>query len=243
MAAAPTYVATGAVANTTDPVTGITPALPTGWAVDDIFILTVEYDPPVAGDGFLNETTGWTVIEEVKQGAGSTMLSVKWRRAESGDTAPTVTSANSQWNHLIGCISAFRGCIASGSPIDLYTTESESGAGGGGGPPPATWPTLTTSVANTRIVHMLATSYDNAGSFISAESNDDQLTGLTEIFDQGTTDSNGGMISGLTAVAPNPATIGTTSATAAATTDRSLMSLALLPVPDTNLERSFGVII
>ena len=73
--AMPTIVAVGTVASGQS---NVSPALPTGWAADDIHVLFIENQDTLA----VPAMTGWTEIAAVFVSTGSvTRLTVRWRRA------------------------------------------------------------------------------------------------------------------------------------------------------------------
>jgi hypothetical protein len=119
--AAPTPQAVGAVSQSTG-------ALSVAWPThltDDIGVLFVETaNQAVAAPG------GWTLIAEPGTGtagtAGATRLSAFWKRAASAAEA-NVTVADTGARQT-AFIQTFRGCIASGSPIDVSanTTAASS---------------------------------------------------------------------------------------------------------------------
>ena len=120
-----TFVALGAFGYGT---TSCTPGLPAGWAAGDIhlcFVLSsTGHAPSMSAD--------WTPLVATDSGNSSAKYpAVFWRRAVAGDTAPTVT-ATSGSAKLEAVIVGYRGCIASGSPIDVAGSAWTIGSGSSG---------------------------------------------------------------------------------------------------------------
>jgi len=109
-ASPPTFVSAGteAFANSGN----VTPGLPSGWAADDIQIcICYQQD---AQDSL--SITGFTKFMEVNDSTSfSKRFTAAWRRAVGGDSAPTVSGATTD---IVARITAWRGCVGSGSPID-----------------------------------------------------------------------------------------------------------------------------
>lgn len=106
-----TFVAAGTHASSTS---SVSPGLPSGWAANDIHLLLAmtphsDTAPTVSGS--------WNLIQQADDGANPGFPGLWWRRAQTGDTAPTVTGQSGM--NVDAIIAGFRGCIASGSPIDV----------------------------------------------------------------------------------------------------------------------------
>ena len=117
-----TYVGVGAAASAGSN-TSMSPALPSGWAMNDIFLLIVQSNEATA------TPTGWNLVKQTQASNTSEYLSLFYRRAQSGDTAPTVAGANHQIQ--MGCIAAWRGCIATGNPVDVASANWGQNASSG----------------------------------------------------------------------------------------------------------------
>ncbi len=94
----------------------VTPALPTGWAEGDIFLLTVESanQPGATPSGY---TAAYTARGTgTAGGTSSGSLEVFWKRATASESAPTVADRG---DHTIAAMTAWRGCKASGTPLTL----------------------------------------------------------------------------------------------------------------------------
>lgn len=110
-----TYVGAGTGAGSGG---SITPTLPSGWAVDDIFLLMVETRDGQTPD----PVTGWTQAAN-QEGFDDTEGTLFWRRAEAGDSNPTVDDSG---NHTIGLITAWRGCKTTGNPWEALQTSTDT---------------------------------------------------------------------------------------------------------------------
>lgn len=109
-----TYVGAGSGAGSSG---SITPTLPSGWAVDDIFLLLVE----TLGGQTPSAPSGWTQAGNTE--GDDTQGTLFWRRAESGDSNPTVSDSG---NHTIGLITAWRGCKTTGNPWEAIQASSNA---------------------------------------------------------------------------------------------------------------------
>ena len=106
-----TFQAAGAVAAAASG--SVTPALPTGWAANDIWLCLV------ASLDNVNSTlpAGWTAIDAGTNNGAGLRTTLYWRRAVAGDTAPKVT--HSAGSGISAVIIGYRGAITSGSPFDV----------------------------------------------------------------------------------------------------------------------------
>jgi hypothetical protein len=88
------------------------PGMPSGWQADDVLICAC-----YQGDNVVSTmpSPAWTQILGQNNGVTSRM-SIWWRRAEVGDTAPTITHAAG--NTGLAWIAAFSGALTSGTPVD-----------------------------------------------------------------------------------------------------------------------------
>lgn len=174
--AIPTYVASSFTTTLTgtNPNASVNVALPTGWADGDIGII-------VATSGNYHCPAGWFQLPP-HPGGGATAIYVFWKRLVTGETDPVVVEkvADSDNERMVSC-HAFRGCVASGNPLDAVnrgtiTPASTTLTCGG----------VTTRVNDCLIVCIGANGSDNVtGSRASAEANAN-LSSVTERFDQWT---------------------------------------------------------
>jgi hypothetical protein len=162
----PYWVGTGAQVAAANDSSTLSPALPTGWAAGDLFILVIAGRPEsVTPSAFtVNNWTqqGSTVVNNI---GGSIELSLEiwYRVAQGGDVAPTVTPST-DYTCVATCtttgysafIAAYRN-VDTSSPFDANNVTSTSAAA-------TTWtPTAITTNSNFALVlSVVATSDDNA---------------------------------------------------------------------------------
>jgi hypothetical protein len=162
--ALPNVAAVGAVASGTG---AITPALPVGWAQNDILLLIAE----TANQNFTTfPPTGWTAVSNpptgigTAGGVGALKLHLAWKRAGSSESAPALGDSG---DHQIARIVAIRGCVTSGDPWITTATQNFN-------PPQSsvTWPSLTTSGNQNLIIYALGGNRDaNSTADVSSVSN------------------------------------------------------------------------
>ena len=149
----PTVVGVGTDASGTG---SITPGLPTGWTPGDIHLLCV-----ATANEAVAAPSGWTETAGSPQGTGTTgavnaaRVTVFWRRAESGDTGPTVTDPG---DHCVARILGLRDCLPAGNPWDAAAGRVEAVSIG-----TATYADVATTVDNCLIVYVNAFDYDIIG--------------------------------------------------------------------------------
>jgi hypothetical protein len=119
-----TYRATGAGAYVT---TGtFTPGLPSGWQAGDIHILVINY---YASLSFT--LTGWTKLaDNVTPSNGSEHLTVVYRIAQIGDTAPAITGGTAKATAIIVGYSGAGGMDQTGTPsVNNTSTTTDTSNG------------------------------------------------------------------------------------------------------------------
>jgi len=111
----------------------VTPALPSGWQPGDIHILAWLVGASSAGT--VGGLTGWTPLlsagyplNPVRQANSNLTAEFWWRRAQSGDTAPTVTLTTAA-SGFYAAIWGFRGCISFGTPFEGAYFDTDAAAG------------------------------------------------------------------------------------------------------------------
>ncbi len=190
---APTVISVGAEFTST----GVpTATFPGTHAANDILILVLQS----SNDAAVSPPAGYTRAGPqngigAAAAAGSTKLSIFWKRDNGAESVPTIPDTG---DHTYGMMFAVRGCPTVGDPFHIggmnwKFTTSTAGAG----------PASTTWVDNTLVVDIFGGSADIATAEGSGLTNAD-LSSLTEQFDDGTTDGTGGFIyvaSGLKAAA------------------------------------------
>lgn len=210
--AIPTFVAAGTEAPSAG---NATPGLPAGWAADDIHLLVCE---TVSGEP-VTAPTGFTAVADSPQiMAGSTRLSVFWRRAVLGDTDPTISDPG---NHIQSQIFGFRGCITTGNPWDVT-----SGGTDAVGDTALVVPGDTTTVADCLVVICASIGADSNIDQFSLWANAD-LANVTERGDAFTNLGGGGGFGVATGEKAAAGAYGNTTATMATAEAKAFITIAL----------------
>lgn len=179
----------------------INPGLPT-LVADDIHVLVIETEnEPVPA------MTGWNNVGAgtINVATGSvTALTIRWRPAQAGDTAPTVPDSG---NHQIARIAAFSG-VDTTNPWDvtLFGTETVADTS-------VSFPNPTTTTANTMIVHCFGTGQDTATAQSSSTATNAGLTNLTIRMNDWTTSGTGGGFAMFTGEKASIGAVGVTTST------------------------------
>lgn len=194
--------------------------LPAGATAGDFNLLVVE-----TSNEPLPALTGWSGV-----GAGSinvavtsvTSLTARYRIMVGGDTAPTVPDSG---DHQVGRIFGLSG-VDTASPFDgtpVFSTDS-------GASTTVNFPTLTTTVADCMIVHVVVSGFDNATSQVTGAGTNAALTGLANRGNGWVTTGLGGGYAVITGVKAAAGAIGTTTVTHTTTGHpRALLTFALKP--------------
>jgi len=222
--AAPTFVAAGAVKSGTG---AISPALPSGIAVNDILLLFVETANQAVSISNQNGGT-WAAVASSPQGTGTgggttaTRLTVFWSRYNGTQGAPTVSDSG---NHQLARMVAIRGAVSSGDPWNVTAGGVEATSDTS-----ASIPGATTTVANTLVVVATAGSLPDASSTaqFSAWTNAN-LTSLTERTDNSVTAGNGGSLGIATGIKATAGAYGNTAVTHATSAVKGMISIAIKP--------------
>jgi hypothetical protein len=145
--------------------------LPVGWQPNDVHALVIETEnePIPAITGWSNVGTG---VQNVATGT-VTALTIRYRVAQSGDTAPSVPPATggAAGKHTIARIIGFSG-VDTTTPWDttLFGSESVSDT-------TVSFPDITTTTANCMIVHVFSTGQDTTTAQSSGAGTNANLTG------------------------------------------------------------------
>jgi hypothetical protein len=182
----PTIVGTGAVSSS---VSAITPAFPTGLAVDDVLVGIGESVgganyPSIATNGFAHLASDSTPVSPVVQGV-NTQLSVVWARY---DGVMTAHSWGDSGDHNIGRYVAIRGCPTTSNPWHVVATAVSATSSTS-----ASWPGVTTTVADCLILEIIATGADISTAQLGTLTNA-TYTSIVEQIDNATTSGGGGVI-------------------------------------------------
>lgn len=216
--AAPTFQAVGSLGVFSGAATIAWPA----HQADDIGLLILETcgGEPIS----LSTANGFAAVTNSPQATGTTtdgtQLTMFWCRATSSAMGSPVTTDSG--DHNIGLIVTFRGCKTSGNPWDVTAGSVKATAS-----TTTTFPSVTTTVADCRIVLAATRDTDSNAAAWSALTNAN-LASLTEHYDAGSLSGNGGGIhvgSGTKAAAGST---GTTTATVSSSIN-AMMTVALAP--------------
>jgi hypothetical protein len=217
--ALPTVVGVSASAATAT--TGTTsPALPSGWAADDGHFLGIQTQDasPVGA------ITGWTdVITSQLVSTGTiTRLTVRFRRAVAGDTAPTVPASS---NHTISRIIGIRGLDTSVNPwnitsagTDTVSSTSLSIAG------------ATTTVDECLVLLIFATGVDSNTAQLSGSFTNANLANIATQCSNWTNVGGGGGFAIGTGEQAIKGAYGATTATLVTAAQKAMATIALAPV-------------
>lgn len=94
----------------------VVPALPSGWAANDIHTCLVASIDAVSP----SMPAGWSALLAPTDSGNGTRVSAFYRRAVAGDANPTVT--HTLGAGISGVIIGYRGCITTGNPFEVIGT-------------------------------------------------------------------------------------------------------------------------
>lgn len=213
---APSVVNVGAVASGTS---AITPAFPAGIAAGHLLITVAECEG-ITAPGAYTLPSGWAHVtgSPVLQGT-NTRLWVIWAVYDGVMTAPSLGSAG---DHNVGRMLAVSGCPTTGNPWDVVSTAVETLSDTS-----ATWPGVTTTVADTLVLEILATGADIASTTMVGTLTNATYTSITKQIDNWVIAGNGGGIGVVTGVKATAGATGQSAATLATASTKALMTLAL----------------
>lgn len=191
--------------------TGVpTATLPGTHAADDILVLVLQS----SNDSAVTPPTGYNRLGPqngvgAAATAGSTKLSVFWKRDGGAESAPTIPDTG---DHTYGMMIAVRGCRTQGDPFHLLGQAFKFTASTTG-----TATQAATLVDNSLIMTIFAHAIDSTTAQGSSPTNAD-LTSVTEQFDDSTDDGTGGGIYIMTGVKQRAGPFTTSTVTWAAST-------------------------
>lgn len=210
------YVSQGSYATGTG---AITPTLPTGWAVGNLFLLFCE-----TANQTVASPAGWTQVANSPKGtgggggAGSTGIAVFYHRAIASSVAPTVADPG---DHCSAIILSFTNVVAAGNPWNITGGNVESVATAAGN-----ISAVTTTLVNTLVVAAFTKAAiigpTGAWDFVNAN-----LTTFTEQFRATTGDGNGGGMMIWSGTMLTAASTGATAVTVAGADAMAMMHIAL----------------
>lgn len=157
---------------------GTTPALPGGWAENDILLILCESnasDAVTAPSGYAH-VTGSPVV------GADTQLSVFWKRATSSESDPTIADPG---DHIYAQMVAIRGATTTGDPLSVGTSGTASANA------TIVFPSLASVAFNDFVIAVASTGRDSSTTVTSPFTtvDPDQLAFLE---DHGQTSSQGG---------------------------------------------------
>lgn len=210
---APTYQATGTEQSS---ISAITVAWPTHVAGDVALLLVTTLQAEAAT---LTTANGFVQVTDTPITGTSSNLSVFWCRATSGAMAsPVVADAG---NYQLGVIVTFRGCVASGDPVDV------SAPGTAASSTSVSVPGDISTQANDMVVAICSGGTDVLGGAQFSAWANANLASVTEIVDVSTDVAGGGILGAACGVKATAGAYGATTATLATASAQCLISIAL----------------
>lgn len=176
----------------------------------------------------LTPPAGWTALPgspvvDVNTTAGSS-LQVWWKRAASSAEASIATGAPG--DHLVARIVTYRGCATTGNPWDVITTGIKTATS-----TTATIPSVTTTVADTKIVMIVGRPNDSSSTASFGVPVNANLTSLGKVFEVGNALGNGGGFTVCEGIKITAGSTGTTSLFKTVSTTDTYLVLALKADP------------
>ncbi len=207
----PTVVGVGTPASGTS---SVSPGLPSGWAADDLHLLTVNNKRAET----LSTPTGFTLVDNAVPTADNKVTAFE-RNAVGGDGAPLVPDPG---DHLYAVIMGLRNPSGGTLVIEAVAKSVVSVASTS-----VTWPSVTTLGPDRLIVHLMADGRDAVGARFSGEANAN-LANLTERFDNGVTSNDGGGLIIVTGEMASAGATGTTTGTLSVAATQALLTIAIV---------------
>jgi hypothetical protein len=176
--------------------TGVpTATLPGTRAANDILVLCLQS----SNEADVAPPTGYTRFGPqngigAAATAGSTKLSIFWKRDTGTESAPTIPDTG---DHTYGFMFAVRGCVTSGDPFRFLGNTFKFAASTS-----ATGPVGVTDIDNMLVLTVFAHGVDSASAQATGAANS-SLASVTEAFDGSTADGTGGglvLVSGIKAL-------------------------------------------
>lgn len=222
----PTIYAVGTVASG---VGGVTPGLPAGTLPDDVLILLLENSDATA----VGTVTGYTDIQTAFANSGTvTRLSARWKRAVAGEADPSVPDPG---DHVLARIIGVRGCIPSGTPVNISAQSTELVSDTS-----VSIPGATTTRTDCLVIAAFSTGTDVASTAHATSFANASLGSVTEQVDNWVVDGGGGGFAACSGTKAAPGAYSATTATCGTANFKALVSFALLgdPGPPQPLQRS-----
>lgn len=223
---APAFVAAGSLQASTG---SLTYSLVTGAIDDDIadndialgVFQTSNQTPP-------NTPSGWSWLQSAGSGTAGAALSVglhmAWARAPLVTMTPGFGDSG---DHTIGRVFLVRGCRTSGTPVVVLGTPAADSQS-----EPVPIPVGDTTIDQCLVWHILAHGEDNNASFVTSVTSA-ELASVTEAFDSGTLQGNGGGLAGVYGVKTAAGSLGSPTANLVAVTQPVVIARATIAfIPD-----------
>jgi hypothetical protein len=199
---------------------GYAPAFPSGIASGDILLWMGE---SVGGQNFTAPGAPWAALDTISpvvETGNNTQLTCFWRRYDGTGSAPSLTGPA---DHGVSAMIAVRGCPASGNPWNVLapavsTTSTTA----------VNCPTVTTTLADTLVLLMVATSADIASAQISSMTNAN-LTSITERVDVATQTGGGGVLICYSGIKATAGATGITTGTVTTAGFKAYITVAMAP--------------
>lgn len=208
---------------------GVTPPLPTGVQKDDILIMYLETENQA-----VTAPTGWAQVHAPSITTGTpTRLTVLWKRAVAGETAPNVADPG---DHVIARIIAVSGCIKTGNPWNVtgQGTEETSDTS-------VEFTSVTTTVDQCLVLQAISTGVDVSSTAHASAWANSKLQAVTERMDNWTAEGAGGGFGMATGVKAKAGATGITSATVATAAPKAQSTIALKPETGGNMLTHTGL--
>lgn len=123
----PEFVAVGAYDGNSS-ISAVTPGYPAGLAADDILLLHVHLIDGLGNASISSVSGGWTLVDSEPHTAPDDTAALYWKRATGSESGTETVTVSETVNSgvLQAVISAWRGCVASGTPYEAETHTSQT---------------------------------------------------------------------------------------------------------------------
>lgn len=173
---APTFVAVGTVGSGASTAT---PGLPAGHTTNDILLFLASVNDSA---GTITPPTGYTSIATLN--GSQTDIRAYWKRDGGAEAAQTISVSIAQG--VIARMIAFRGCVATGSPIDQSATNADET-----NQTALTCPVITPSFPNTMVINQISMLLASTTTTQFSAYANASLASITEAIDNTTASGSG----------------------------------------------------
>lgn len=199
----------------------VNPGIPAGTVADDVLVLFVENEDALGPAA----PAGWALIVAQFCNSGSlSRLSVYWKRAATGEAAPTVPDPG---DHVVARIVGLRGCTTVGAPTNVVSNTNELTSDTS-----VSIPGATTKVPNCLILAAFSTGTDVASTAHATGWTNATLANLTERVDNWVIDGLGGGFAVVSGEKALPGAYAATTATCTTAQFKALVSIAFQAAQD-----------